>query len=178
MQNDLRCMTLKCIKKKLELSWFCKTKTKNKKQDSLLETTCMSRWICRTLLVLEIASQYLHPIRQRILINIDSGTLAHRIMHIVSRFMQPLLANVPTMVVGGKHEIEEQAEDEIFAAYSSRFAFPSEESGSSSTLYYSFNAGGVHFVILNPYIYYDRSCKLINPSFIFLFLGFYYVTCV
>ncbi|KAG8636891.1 hypothetical protein MANES_15G054300v8 [Manihot esculenta] len=73
------------------------------------------------------------------------------------RFMQPLLANVPTMVVGGKHEIEEQAEDEIFAAYSSRFAFPSEESGSSSTLYYSFNAGGVHFVILNPYIYYDRS---------------------
>ncbi|KAJ9154009.1 hypothetical protein P3X46_027390 [Hevea brasiliensis] len=73
------------------------------------------------------------------------------------RFMQPLLANVPTMMVGGKHEIEEQAEDEIFVAYSSRFAFPSDESGSFSTLYYSFNAGGIHFVMLSPYIYYVRS---------------------
>ncbi|KAJ6370228.1 hypothetical protein OIU76_028493 [Salix suchowensis] len=52
------------------------------------------------------------------------------------RFMQPLVANVPTI---------------------SRFAFPSEESGSSSSAYYSFNAGGIHFVILNPYTYYDKS---------------------
>ncbi|WCJ33191.1 purple acid phosphatase 15 [Euphorbia peplus] len=73
------------------------------------------------------------------------------------RFMQPLLANVPTMVVGGKHEIERQAEDEIFVAYSSRFAFPSEESRSFSTLYYSFNAGGVHFVVLGAYISFDKS---------------------
>uniref|UniRef100_A0A2C9UF30 Purple acid phosphatase n=1 Tax=Manihot esculenta TaxID=3983 RepID=A0A2C9UF30_MANES len=69
------------------------------------------------------------------------------------RFMQPLLANVPTMVVGGKHEIEEQAEDEIFAAYSSRFAFPSEESGSSSTLYYSFNAGADQYGWLENDLY-------------------------
>ncbi|XP_025012928.2 purple acid phosphatase 15 isoform X2 [Ricinus communis] len=73
------------------------------------------------------------------------------------RFMQPLVANVPTMVVGGKHELERQAEDEVFVAYSSRFAFPSEESGSSSMLYYSFNAGGIHFVVLSAYISYDRS---------------------
>ncbi|KAJ6691176.1 PURPLE ACID PHOSPHATASE [Salix koriyanagi] len=73
------------------------------------------------------------------------------------RFMQPLVANVPTMLVGGKHEIEPQAEDQIFVSYSSRFAFPSEESGSSSSAYYSFNAGGIHFVILNPYTYYDKS---------------------
>ncbi|XP_065862811.1 purple acid phosphatase 15-like [Euphorbia lathyris] len=73
------------------------------------------------------------------------------------RFMQPLLANVPTMMVGGKHEIERQVEDEIFVAYSSRFAFPSEESGSSSTVYYSFNAGGVHFVVLSAYIPFDKS---------------------
>lgn len=77
----------------------------------------------------------------------------------VSRFMQPLLAKIPTMVVGGKHEIEQQAEDQIFVSYSSRFAFPSEESGSSSTLYYSFNAGGIHFVILSAYISYDQSCS-------------------
>ncbi|XP_050219644.1 purple acid phosphatase 15-like isoform X2 [Mercurialis annua] len=73
------------------------------------------------------------------------------------RFMQPLLANVPTMVVGGKHENEEQAGNEIFVALSSRFTFPSEESGSYSTLYYSFNAGGIHFVVLSAYIAYDRS---------------------
>ncbi|KAF5752492.1 purple acid phosphatase superfamily protein [Tripterygium wilfordii] len=71
------------------------------------------------------------------------------------RFMEPLVANVPTMVVGGDHEIEQQAENQTFIAYGSRFAFPSEESGSSSTLYYSFNAGGVHFVILSAYVPYD-----------------------
>lgn len=87
-----------------------------------------------------------------------------------SRFMQPLVANVPTMLVGGKHEIEPQAEDQIFVSYSSRFVFPSEESGSSSSVYYSFNAGGIHFVILNPYTYYDKSCKASNLLFFFLLL--------
>ncbi|KAJ8755353.1 hypothetical protein K2173_019151 [Erythroxylum novogranatense] len=72
------------------------------------------------------------------------------------RFMQPLLANVPLMVVGGKHEMEQQAKDQTFVAYSSRFAFPSEESGSSSTLYYSFNAGGIHFVMLGAYTPFDK----------------------
>jgi hypothetical protein len=62
----------------------------------------------------------------------------------VGRYMQPLVSNVPIMVVEGNHEIEQQAENQTFVAYSSRFAFPSEESGSSSTFYYSFNAGGIH----------------------------------
>jgi hypothetical protein len=84
--------------------------------------------------------------------------------------MQPLVANVPTMLVGGKHEIEPQAEDQIFVSYSSRFVFPSEESGSSSSVYYSFNAGGIHFVILNPYTYYDKSCKASNLLIFFLLL--------
>ncbi|KAH9680769.1 Purple acid phosphatase 15 [Citrus sinensis] len=73
------------------------------------------------------------------------------------RYMQPLVSNVPTMVIEGEHEIERQAENQTFAAYSSRFAFPSEESGSSSSLYYSFNAGGIHFVMLSAYIDYDKS---------------------
>ncbi|CAL1354413.1 unnamed protein product [Linum trigynum] len=73
------------------------------------------------------------------------------------RLMQTLTANVPTMVIGGKHEIEPQVDDQIFVSYSSRFAFPSEESGSSSTLYYSFNAGGIHFVMLSPYTTFDMS---------------------
>ncbi|KAL6992509.1 Purple acid phosphatase 15 [Sarracenia purpurea var. burkii] len=73
------------------------------------------------------------------------------------RFMQPLVSNVPIMVVEGNHEIEQQAGNVTFAAYSSRFAFPSEESKSSSTFYYSFNAGGIHFIMLGGYIAYNKS---------------------
>jgi acid phosphatase type 7 len=73
------------------------------------------------------------------------------------RYMEPLISSVPVMVIEGNHEIEEQAENKTFVAYSSRFAFPSEESGSSSTLYYSFNAGGIHFIMLGSYISYDKS---------------------
>ncbi|KAL2932754.1 Purple acid phosphatase 15 [Bienertia sinuspersici] len=73
------------------------------------------------------------------------------------RFMQSLISRVPIMVVEGNHEIEEQVDNQTFVAYSSRFAFPSEESQSSSTFYYSFNAGGIHFIMLGAYIAYDKS---------------------
>ncbi|KAM2702292.1 hypothetical protein EV2_004027 [Malus domestica] len=63
------------------------------------------------------------------------------------------------MVVEGKHEIEEQAESKTFEAYSSWFAFPSEESGSLSTFYYSFNAGGIHFIMLGAYTDFSKSGK-------------------
>ena len=77
----------------------------------------------------------------------------------MNRFMQPLVSKVPLMVIEGNHEIENQADDVSFAAYSSRFAFPSEESQSSSPFYYSFNAGGIHFVMLGAYVAYNESCK-------------------
>nr|AGL44403.1 calcineurin-like phosphoesterase [Manihot esculenta] len=73
------------------------------------------------------------------------------------RFMQTLVSKVPIMVVEGNHEIEPQARNQTFVAYSSRFAFPSVESGSSSTLYYSFDAGGIHFIMLGAYIGYNKS---------------------
>ncbi|KAH1096211.1 hypothetical protein J1N35_013132 [Gossypium stocksii] len=73
------------------------------------------------------------------------------------RFMQPLVSKVPLMMIEGNHEIEEQIEEKTFAAYSARFAFPSEESGSSSTFFYSFNAGGIHFVMLGGYADYNKS---------------------
>ncbi|XP_019180960.1 PREDICTED: purple acid phosphatase 15-like [Ipomoea nil] len=73
------------------------------------------------------------------------------------RYMQPLVSKVPIMVVEGNHEIEEQAENKTFAAYSSRFAFPSKESGSSSPFYYSFNAGGIHFIMLGGYAAYNKT---------------------
>ncbi|KAL7597341.1 hypothetical protein Lser_V15G29565 [Lactuca serriola] len=73
------------------------------------------------------------------------------------RFMQRLTSKVPIMAIEGNHEIEEQVDNTTFAAYSARFAFPSKESGSKSTMYYSFNAGGIHFIMLGGYIAYDKS---------------------
>ncbi|XP_021907137.1 purple acid phosphatase 15 isoform X2 [Carica papaya] len=73
------------------------------------------------------------------------------------RFMQSLVSNIPMMVIEGNHEIEEQAGNLTFAAYCSRFAFPSEESGSSSKFYYSFNAGGIHFIMLGAYVAFNES---------------------
>lgn len=61
------------------------------------------------------------------------------------------------MVVEGNHELEEQGHHKTFEAYKSRFAFPSVESGSNSEFYYSFNAGGIHFIMLGPYISFKRS---------------------
>ncbi|XP_021274973.1 purple acid phosphatase 15 isoform X2 [Herrania umbratica] len=75
------------------------------------------------------------------------------------RFMQSLISKTPIMVVEGNHEIEEQAGNQRFVAYSSRFAFPSKESESSSTFYYSFNAGGIHFIMLGAYISYNKSAE-------------------
>lgn len=76
--------------------------------------------------------------------------------------MQPLVSKVPIMVVEGNHEYEEQAENKTFVAYSSRFAFPHNESGSPSTFYYSFNAGGIHFIMVGAYISYNKSGELVD----------------
>lgn len=84
--------------------------------------------------------------------------------------MQPLVSKIPIMVEEGNHEIEEQAENQTFAAYRSRFAFPSKESGSSSPFYYSFNAGGIHFIMLGGYVAYNKSGKLHSQPFFNPFL--------
>lgn len=73
------------------------------------------------------------------------------------RFMQPLVSKVPIMMVQGNHEIELQAQNRTFASYSSRYAFPFKESGSSSPFYYSFNSGGIHFVVLGGYATYSAT---------------------
>lgn len=88
---------------------------------------------------------------------------------LVIRYMQPVTSKIPIMVVEGNHEIEKQVENQTFVAYSSRFAFPSKESGSSSTFYYSFNAGGIHFIMLGGYIAYNKSGKHIRSNYIHWF---------
>nr|GLL41254.1 purple acid phosphatase 23 isoform X1 [Ipomoea trifida] len=73
------------------------------------------------------------------------------------RFMEPLTSRVPMMVIEGNHEIEPQAEGVTFQSYLTRFSVPSKESGSTSNFYYSFNAGGVHFIMLGAYVDYNRT---------------------
>ncbi|VAI20479.1 purple acid phosphatase 15 [Triticum aestivum] len=73
------------------------------------------------------------------------------------RYMEAVTSGTPMMVVEGNHEIEEQIGNKTFAAYRSRFAFPSTESGSFSPFYYSFDAGGIHFIMLAAYADYSRS---------------------
>ncbi|XP_010440539.1 PREDICTED: purple acid phosphatase 23-like isoform X1 [Camelina sativa] len=73
------------------------------------------------------------------------------------RFMEPLTSKVPTMVIEGNHEIELQASGITFKSYSERFAVPSSESGSNTNFYYSFDAGGVHFVMLGAYVDYNHT---------------------
>ncbi|KAG2255513.1 purple acid phosphatase 23 isoform X4 [Brassica napus] len=73
------------------------------------------------------------------------------------RFMEPLISKVPMMVIEGNHEIEPQASGVTFKSYSERFAVPSTESASNSNFYYSFDAGGVHFVMLGAYVDYNQT---------------------
>ncbi|GJN09797.1 hypothetical protein PR202_ga27836 [Eleusine coracana subsp. coracana] len=79
------------------------------------------------------------------------------------RFMEPITFKIPMMVIEGNHEIEPQGHGGAvtFASYLARFAVPSEESGSNTKLYYSFDAGGIHFIMLGAYVDYNRTSK--NP---------------
>ncbi|KAJ3671903.1 hypothetical protein LUZ60_007982 [Juncus effusus] len=73
------------------------------------------------------------------------------------RYMEDFISETPIMIVEGNHELEEQVHGKIFEAYKSRLAFPSSESGSNSEFYYSFNAGGIHFIMLGAYTSYNQS---------------------
>lgn len=82
--------------------------------------------------------------------------------------MEPLTSKVPTMVIEGNHEIEPQASGVTFKSYSERFAVPATESGSNSNFYYSFDAGGVHFVMLGAYVDYNQTGKSIKTHVSFI----------
>ena len=63
------------------------------------------------------------------------------------------------MVIEGNHEIEPQVAGITFTSYLTRFAVPSEESGSKTNFYYSFDAGGIHFIMLGAYVDYNSTGK-------------------
>ncbi|KAK8450869.1 hypothetical protein SEVIR_6G115900v4 [Setaria viridis] len=75
------------------------------------------------------------------------------------RFMEPITSKIPLMVIEGNHEIEPQGHggEVTFASYLARFAVPSKESGSNTKFYYSFNAGGIHFIMLGAYVDYNHT---------------------
>ncbi|PKA66371.1 Purple acid phosphatase 23 [Apostasia shenzhenica] len=73
------------------------------------------------------------------------------------RFMEPLTSMIPMMVIEGNHEIEPQVGGMTFRSYLSRFIVPWKESLSNSSFYYSFNAGGVHFIMLGAYVDYNQT---------------------
>lgn len=71
--------------------------------------------------------------------------------------MQPLTSRVPMMVIGGNHEIEPQANNATFVSYLTRFSVPSKASGSNTNMYYSFDTGGIHIIMLGAYVDYNRT---------------------
>ncbi|KAK8957048.1 Purple acid phosphatase 23 [Platanthera zijinensis] len=73
------------------------------------------------------------------------------------RFMEQLTSKIPMMVIEGNHEIEPQIGGITFSSYQARFAVPAQESYSNSSFYYSFNAGGVHFIMLGCYVDYNQT---------------------
>jgi hypothetical protein len=73
--------------------------------------------------------------------------------------MEPLTSKIPMMVIEGNHEIEPQANGITFKSYLTRFAVPAEQSGSKSNFYYSFDVGGIHFIMLGAYIDYNSTGK-------------------
>jgi hypothetical protein len=73
--------------------------------------------------------------------------------------MEPLTSKIPMMVIEGNHEIEPQADGITFKSYLTRFAVPAKQSGSKSNFYYSFDVGGIHFIMLGAYIDYNSTRK-------------------
>ncbi|XP_028782385.1 probable purple acid phosphatase 20 [Neltuma alba] len=73
------------------------------------------------------------------------------------RLVEPLASQRPWMVTQGNHEVEKipVVHRKPFTAYNARWRMPFEQSGSDSNLYYSFDAAGVHVIMLGSYTDFD-----------------------
>eukprot|EP00899_Mesostigma_viride_P027463 jgi/Mesvir1/7901/Mv11831-RA.1 len=69
------------------------------------------------------------------------------------RLVQPIAGKIPFMTVAGNHEMEiyDDPSEEPFLAYLTRWPMPYQPSGSSSSLWYSFDIGPVHCIMLCSY---------------------------
>ncbi|KAG0478957.1 hypothetical protein HPP92_013676 [Vanilla planifolia] len=71
--------------------------------------------------------------------------------------LQPYASSRPWMVTAGNHEKESIPFIKAgFQSYNARWKMPYEESSSNSNLYYSFEAAGVHVIMLGSYTDYDE----------------------
>lgn len=80
------------------------------------------------------------------------------------RFIQPLAATLPMMVLAGNHEVELEVGARPpatlipFLAFQKRFKMPSESCGATNgNLYYSFDVASVHVVMLNSYMAFNST---------------------
>lgn len=73
------------------------------------------------------------------------------------RLVEPYASKRPWMVTQGNHELESIPiiYPNSFKAYNARWKMPYKESGSTSNLYYSFNAFGSHVIMLGSYADFD-----------------------
>ncbi|KAM7253188.1 hypothetical protein ACFE04_025806 [Oxalis oulophora] len=92
------------------------------------------------------------------------------------RYMEPVISKVPMMVIEGNHDIEPQAENQTFAAYSSRFAFPSKESNTYKAHYREAECMRVAMeellyeygvnIVFNGHVHaYERSNRVFNYTY-------------
>ncbi|KAF0683137.1 Aste57867_24825 [Aphanomyces stellatus] len=67
--------------------------------------------------------------------------------------VEPSTSTIPWMMAAGNHEIEISCRLSTFDAYQARYRMPFAESGAPrGNLFYSFDVGSVHVVVLTPYI--------------------------
>ncbi|KAK4777258.1 hypothetical protein SAY86_005946 [Trapa natans] len=87
-----------------------------------------------------------------------SSPLAQRGWDSFGKLVEPLASQRPWMVTEGRQEIQRIPilHPGRFSSYNRRWQMPFKESGSASNLYYSFEAGGVHVIMLGSYT--DFSC--------------------
>ncbi|GER54224.1 purple acid phosphatase [Striga asiatica] len=79
--------------------------------------------------------------------------LKQRLWDAFGHLVQPQASRRPWMVTQGNHEIERIPflHKEKFTSYNARWVMPHAESRSPSNLFYSFEVGGAHIVMLGSY---------------------------
>ncbi|KAH9150309.1 hypothetical protein AeRB84_006622 [Aphanomyces euteiches] len=69
------------------------------------------------------------------------------------KLVEPSISAIPWMMAPGNHEIEISCHLTTFDAYQARYRMPFEESHATrGNLFYSFDIGSVHVIVLTPYI--------------------------
>lgn len=66
--------------------------------------------------------------------------------------IQPIAAKIPYMTLPGNHDTGRN-----YSHYSHKFKMPENEANQASSLFYSFNIGRAHYIMLNTEVYFEDS---------------------